>query len=157
MKLSTNKHGEKGEIHVRLVFQPSIIAKTRKATTTLTTAGRAVTTIGGLPVTAGKGVLHGVTGVFKHLENVHHEEIPSTSPTAASVPLINISEAAQQSNPNLPLVENATATTQPGTLRVTVLDAKDLSHNDVKPYITIRVGDKEVKTKHTQKTHAPEW
>ena len=65
VKLSHQKHGEKGYVRVRLLFQPEIIAKTRKNTSTFSTAGRAMTQIGHLPVGAGKGVFHGVTGVFK--------------------------------------------------------------------------------------------
>ena len=156
VKLATRR-GEKGEIRLRLVFQPGIIAKSRKPTSTLTNAGRAVTTIGGLPVSAGKGVFHGVAGVFKHRENSH--------PEAVAVPAaIAVSEAARRSTTSLLSVENgvaavvsATTVQEPGTLQVTVLGAKDLSHSDVKPYVTIRVGDKEVKTKHTHKTHSPEW
>ncbi|EEB87248.1 hypothetical protein MPER_15483, partial [Moniliophthora perniciosa FA553] len=44
-----------------------------------------------------------------------------------------------------------------GTLRVTVIDGKDLSQGDVKPYAVLRVGDKESKTKHAGKTSHPEW
>ncbi|KAJ7624284.1 C2 domain-containing protein, partial [Mycena polygramma] len=43
-----------------------------------------------------------------------------------------------------------------GVLRVTVLDAKDL-WPDSKPYVTIRLGDQEVKTKPTHKTDTPVW
>ncbi|KAH6906705.1 transmembrane protein [Coprinopsis sp. MPI-PUGE-AT-0042] len=64
--LSTEKHGQKGRVRVRLLFQPKIIAKSRKTQSTFSSAGgRAMTTIGGLPVNAGKGVVHGVTGIFK--------------------------------------------------------------------------------------------
>lgn len=154
VKLSTNKRGEKGSIRVRLVFQPGIIAKSRKATSTLTSAGRAVTTIGGLPVSAGKGVFQGVAGVFKNREASIPDPISPTTP----FPAIGSAEAAHGSTTSLPFVENAVVTApEPGSLRVTVLNAKDLSHNDVKPYVTLRVGDREVKTKHTQKTHSPEW
>lgn len=44
-----------------------------------------------------------------------------------------------------------------GTLLVTVLDAKDLLSGDTKLYATIRVGDKECKTKPIRKTTTPEW
>jgi len=45
-----------------------------------------------------------------------------------------------------------------GTLKVLVLDAKDLiGGSDVKPYAIVRIGDKEYKTKHAGKTVAPEW
>jgi C2 domain len=48
-----------------------------------------------------------------------------------------------------------------GVLKVTILGAKDLvgaSVGDtVKPYVVVKVGDKEQKTKHTGKTVTPEW
>lgn len=163
VKLAT-KRGEKGEIRLRLVFQPGIIAKSRKPTSTLTT-------IGGLPVSAGKGVLQGVAGVFKHRENNGHQDAAAAAAGAsvASPTAIAVLEAARRSTTSLASLENGVAAAaaagttmtttvqEPGTLQVTVLGAKDLSHGDVKPYVTIRVGDKEAKTKHTQKTHAPEW
>ncbi|EAU89251.1 transmembrane protein [Coprinopsis cinerea okayama7 len=63
--LSTPKHGQKGRIRLQLLFNPMIIAKTRKTASTFTSVGgRAMTQIGALPVNAGKGVLHGVTSVF---------------------------------------------------------------------------------------------
>lgn len=65
--LSTTKHGVKGSVRVRLVFQPAIIVKSRKNTSTFSTAGRAVTQVGSIPLGVGKGVakgaLSGVVGV----------------------------------------------------------------------------------------------
>ena len=48
---------------------------------------------------------------------------------------------------------------EPGLLRVTVVDAKDLSSgpDSIKPYVVVRVGEKESKTKHAGKTTSPEW
>ena len=47
---------------------------------------------------------------------------------------------------------------EPGTLRVTVINAKDLSQSsDIKPYVTLKIGRKEYQTKHQAKTVAPEW
>lgn len=38
------------------------------------------------------------------------------------------------------------------------MNAKDLSAEDTsKPYVLVRVGDRETKTKHAGKTVAPEW
>ena len=37
------------------------------------------------------------------------------------------------------------------------MDAKGLTPHDIKPYATVRVGDKEFKTKHAGKTDTPEW
>lgn len=164
LNLVSHKHGEKGQIRLRLVFQPEIIAKSRKNTSTFTTAGRAMTTLGGLPVNAGKGVFHGVTGVFKRGGDKEVEEaagVPLDLPTGQVSQPVGLSDLMQSAHTNFPAAENnghaAVATNEPGTLRVTVLDAKDLPHHDVKPYATIRLGDKEFKTKHTGKTDSPEW
>jgi hypothetical protein len=152
VNLVSSKHGEKGEVRLRLVFQPKIVAKTRKPTSTFSTAGRAMTNIGAMPLTAGKGVFHGVTGVFKHKE--HEETIPENfsgeSPHAADnhVPVA----AATSTSEN-----GQTTPGESGTLRVAVMDAKGLVPHDIKPYTTIRVGDKEFKTKHTGKTDTPDW
>lgn len=145
------------------MFQPEIIAKSRKNTSTFSTAGRAMTQFGGLPVSAGKGVIHGVTGVFRKGNN--HEEyppVPEIPSGQASQPVgqSDTLEAKGAAFPSLrtrPSMEGMTAGQEPGTLRVTVLDAKDLSSQDSKPYATIRVGDKEFKTKHVGRTATPEW
>ncbi len=154
VKLSSNKHGQRGQIRLRLVFQPEIIAKSRKATSTFSAAGRTMTSIGGLPVTAGKGVLSGVAGVFKQKEN-RQDDVVASIPAGQ---VVGTSDGTQISETNLPSSENvASGTAEPGTLNVTVVDAKDLSQNDIKPYVTVRIGEKEFKTKHTQKTMSPEW
>lgn len=45
-----------------------------------------------------------------------------------------------------------------GTLRVSVIGAKDLSQStDIKPYATLKLGKKEFQTKHVAKTTSPEW
>ncbi|KAG6814026.1 hypothetical protein H0H92_003876 [Tricholoma furcatifolium] len=173
LDLHSTKVGDKGYVRIRMTFQPSIIARARKNTSTFSTAGRAVTQLGGavtqigaLPVnvglTAGKNVLHGVTGItglFKHGHG-HHEESESVPPVPQSLPSGQASQPAGVS-------EHATAfpvaageaniPSESGTLRVTVLDAKDLSGGESKPYASIRVGDRELKTKHLGKTTNPEW
>ncbi|EDR16040.1 uncharacterized protein LACBIDRAFT_227976 [Laccaria bicolor S238N-H82] len=159
LKLFLNKLGEKGQIRVRLVFQPEIIAKSRKNTSTFTSAGRAMTQIGGLPVDAGKGVLRGVAGVFKRGDRDHAETatIPDVHSGQASQP-VGISdhlEAVSTPFPSTP--PNEVASNEPGTLRVTVLDAKDFNTGEIKPYVVLRLGDKEYRTKHTSKTATPEW
>jgi len=160
------KHGAKGNVRVRMVFQPEIIAKARKNTSTFSAAGRAMTSIGGLPVEAGKGVLHGVKDVFKkdHGKGNGHDDLPPVP----DLPSGQISQPVDQSNTMgragtvFPSVNSHGRNTsdsgknEPGTLRVMVLDAKDLSMGDIKPYVTLRVGDKEVKTKN-QKSSNPEW
>jgi Ca2+-dependent lipid-binding protein len=152
------KHGEKGHIKVRLMFQPEIIAKSRKNTSTFSSAGRAMTQIGGLPVHAGKGVITGVKGLF-------HRDKGSDDDTLEP-PEIPAGQASRPIGGNQTLTEGAAfetngngnhAPSEPGTLRVTVVEAKDLGSDDIKPYTTIRVADKEHKTKHTGKTATPEW
>ena len=166
VNLVSPKHGEKGRIRMRFVFQPEIIAKSRKNTSTFTSAGRAMTQIGGLPVNAGKGVFHGVAGgvagiagVFKRGGDKDSDDgVPPDLPAGQSSHPIEPSDGMQglKATASFPSSEDHT-NHEPGTLRVTVLDAKDLSPQDAKPYATLRLGDKEFKTKHTGKTSAPEW
>ncbi|KAJ3513052.1 hypothetical protein NLJ89_g3156 [Agrocybe chaxingu] len=161
VNLSHTKHGEKGQIRLRLVFQPEIIAKSRKNTSTFSTAGRAMTTIGGLPINAGKGVFHGVAGVFKRDKDQDEDSplaVPAELPQGQASQAAGLSDHMVAAHASFPSTENINAaSTEPGSLRVTVLDVKDFTHTDVKPYATIRVGDKEYKTKHTGKTSTPEW
>lgn len=198
VQLSTTKHGQKGQIRIRLMFQPEIIAKTRKNTSTFTTAGRAMTQIGALPVTAGKGVFHGVTGVFKKKKTHDNSdsddtdgslvEVPAGIPDSGSKPAPLVQADVFSAPPqaaaaapgvsfgsNLVPVPNAppvlpvstafptsgsdtalNSGTESGTLRVTVIDAQNLPEG-YKPYAILRLGDKEVKTKHTGKTSSPIW
>jgi Ca2+-dependent lipid-binding protein len=58
--LENRKHGQKGFVTIRMIFTPQIIAKSRKSTSTFSTAGRAVTQVGNAPVAVGKGVIGGV-------------------------------------------------------------------------------------------------
>ncbi|KAJ7124724.1 C2 domain-containing protein [Mycena crocata] len=153
----THKGQKGGHVRIRLMFQPEIIAKSRKNTSTFSTAGRAMTQFGGLPVSAGKGVLHGVTGVFKKgpkEEDFAPPPVPDVPSGQASHPIgqpdVLRADASSFSH-------EASSSSEPGTLRVTMLDAKDLSSGDSKPYATIRIGDKEYKTKPTHKTATPEW
>lgn len=187
VQLTSEKHGQKGQIHVRLMFRPEIIAKSRKNTSTFSTAGRAMTQIGSLPVGAGKGVVHGFTGVFKRggkSVSSESDDDDAVTPTPPAVPMPAIREkrsepslnnkrsfpdlaAGQASRPLngatlgvdgfTPGDEDGDARARDGLLRVTVIDAKDMTANDVKPYVAIRVGDKERKTKHLHKTETPEW
>lgn len=164
VNLVTPKHGEKGRIRMRFVFQPSIIAKSRKNTSTFTSAGRAMTQLGGLPVNAGKGVFHGVAGgvagiagVFKRGGDKDSDDgVPPNLPAGQASHPIETSDSTQGAIASFPSSDDQ-ANHEPGTLRVTVLGAKDLSPPDAKPYATLRLGDKEFKTKHTGKTSAPEW
>ncbi|KAI0639057.1 tricalbin [Trametes polyzona] len=161
LSLSHAKHGDKGEVRVRLLFTPEIIVKTRKNTSTFSTAGRAMTQIGHIPVGAGKGVLHGVTGVFKKhggssdSDSDDERPDPPAGVVAKSVDYAAEGGAAPAAFPSVN--EGGANSRDPGTLRVVVKDAKDLSTSDIKPYVVVRVGDKEHKTKHAHKTATPEW
>ncbi|ORY31245.1 C2 domain-containing protein [Naematelia encephala] len=59
---------EKGTLSLRVLFQPEIIARSRGKTTTITTAGRAISTVGGVPLGIGKGVVHGGVAVVGGVE-----------------------------------------------------------------------------------------
>lgn len=160
--LTSPKLGEKGRVRVRLMFQPEIIVKTRKNTSTFSSAGRAMTQIGHLPVGAGKGVVHGVTGVFKKSKVKDFGDSDGEGPTIAELPAGQASlpvGASSRSTETLGLSPGGTNgySQESGTLRVTVLDAKDMSTSEIKPYVVVRVGDKESKTKYSSKTAAPEW
>lgn len=171
--LTSPKHGQKGQVRVRLMFQPEIIAKSRKNTSTFSAAGRAMTQFSGLPVGAGKGVLHGVSGIFskkekdfaKHKDDHGLEPVPRIPAGQASHPigqpdaLATSAEAGAVGGAASTFLPDGPSSnkTDPGTLRVTVLGAKDLSVTDSKPYCSLRIGDKEQKTKHAGKTASPEW
>ncbi|KAM5532785.1 hypothetical protein V8D89_013582 [Ganoderma adspersum] len=154
VSLSHAKHGEKGEIRLRLLFTPEIIAKARKNTSTFSNAGRAMTQIGALPMGAGKGVIHGVTGVFRR----RNSQSSGSSDEGRELPAGVVSKPDAEGGAAAFPTGGANGQGQePGTLRVIVKDAKDLSTADIKPYVLIRVGDKEHKTKHSHKTATPEW
>jgi len=157
--LSSPKHGDKGHIRLQLNFEPSIIAKSRKNTSTFSAAGRAMTQIGSLPVGAGKGVFHGVAGVFERGNNSEEDvdPVPTNLPSGQSSQPVGADGVA--GGASFPAMNNVsqpdgTSSAEPGTLRVTVLEGKDFnpSGDSVKPYVVLRCGDKEHKTKHAPKT-----
>ncbi|KAH7915157.1 C2 domain-containing protein [Hygrophoropsis aurantiaca] len=168
--LLTDKHGQKGQVHIRMTFRPEIIVKTRKNTSTFSAAGRAMTQFGALPMDAGKGVIHGVGSIFKKDSTRHAKDDDSlhvrTVSGQASQP-VSQSQAMGENGPSAAAAAfpsmsgsatgNGGPPSDPGTLRVTILGAKDLSSGDIKPYAVVRIGDKEHKTKHTHKTATPEW
>jgi Ca2+-dependent lipid-binding protein len=176
VNLTSAKHGQKGEVRVRLMFQPEIIAKSRKNTSTFSAAGRAMTQFSGLPVGAGKGVLHEIGGIFGKKEKDFAKQkddgglapAPHIASGQASHPIGQPDALATSAEAGagggavftLPSANSHGPSgnkTDPGTLRVTVLGAKDLSATDSKPYCSLRIGDKEQKTKHAGKTATPEW
>lgn len=75
LSLSSEKRGNKGQIIISMVFQPEIIVKSRKSTSTFSAAGRTMTAIGSAPINAGMGVLQGVAGVFKRGRDSEDEHI----------------------------------------------------------------------------------
>jgi Ca2+-dependent lipid-binding protein len=159
LHLISAKRGEKGVVRIRLLFHPEFISKTRKTTSTLSSATRTMTNIGAMPLGAGKGVIQGVAGVFKRDKNKDDDGLPPFQDVAAgqvSRPLPP-SEPFPDTPPSA-LIENGTKIgTESGSLKVTVMDAKDLSWSDVKPYVVLRLGSVEHKTKHSGKTLTPEW
>jgi hypothetical protein len=152
-----------------MVFQPEIIMKSRKATSTFSAAGRTMTAIGSAPINAGKGVLHGVTGVFRRGKDSVDEHnffgLGTQQEPKAVVPDIPGTQVSQHigngEQLGIPAASNTngySASPEPGILRVSILEAKDLVGGlDVKPYAVVRIGEREFKTKHTGKTVAPEW
>lgn len=174
--LSTPKLGTVGEIYVNLLFEPSILVKSRKHTT-FSTPGRAMTQAAGIPLGAGKGLVSGVgiagktvKGVFMrdhnssssslvippngyHRDSVDHS-LPATSGPSAGLPTSGIVASSPSSG-------GSKFPDDYGILKVTVLGGKDLvgaSVGDpVKAYVIVKVGEKEQKTKHTAKTLTPEW
>lgn len=168
LALSLEKRGPKGQVTIRMVFQPEIITRTRKSTSTFSAAGRTMTAIGGVPINAGKGVLQGVAGVFKrgnHTDDGHNIVGLGTLPESKVAPDILGPQVSLPTTDAEHLIVPAVSGTNghsipsdPGILKVSVLDAKDLIGGlDVKPYAVIRIGEREFKTKHASKTVAPEW
>ncbi|KAI0351089.1 hypothetical protein OH77DRAFT_1524327 [Trametes cingulata] len=157
--LGSAKHGDNGKIRVRLLFAPEIIVKTRKNRSAFTTAGRAMAQLGHLPSGAGKGVFHGATGVFKkHGSNSIPDSEEERSPELpAGVVAKQVDYAAEGMTPAafLSVNEGGAHSRNPGALRVVVKDTKDLSTADLKPYVVVRVGNKEHKAKHAHNTATP--
>ena len=168
--LSHEKHGDKGWVRVHLNFQPEIIVKSRAKTSTFSTAGRAMTQVGSIPLQAGKGVFHGVTRVFGRSGNHSSDdgsivEVPEMGTGQASQPVgaggIGVGEdvftgpgqgiSGAGGNANGHLAE-------PGIVKVTVIEAKDYNPNGdgLKPYVILKSGDKEHKTSHRPKSTSSE-
>ncbi|OCF41255.1 transmembrane protein [Kwoniella heveanensis CBS 569] len=204
LPVKNEKHGEKGSFTIRVLFQPEIIARSRQKTSTFSTAGRAITQIGGVPIGVGKGVIHGGTtvgkGVFhggttvvsgvghgigsvggfagrrvglikkkdKSGKEIFVEQPESPAGLGYEIPAGQVSEPAGAGmdgvvpgagvpGPNattLPIGEGS-APTEPGTLGITVLAAKDLKAG-TKPYVQVKLGGKSHKTDHV-KSATPEW
>ena len=165
--LSSEKRGNKGQLHISMVFQPGIIAKSRKNTSTFSAAGRTMTALGSAPIHAGRGVFHGVAGVFKRGKDSDDDffALGAQPESKAIIPDNPVTQVSQPLGDGEHLGATAVSSSvghsaplEHGTLRVSVVDAKDLiGGSDVKPYAIVRLGDKEHKTKHVGKTVTPEW
>jgi hypothetical protein len=152
-----------------MVFQPEILMKSRKATSTFSPAGYAMAAIGSAPINAGKGVLQSVVGVLKRgmdSEDEHNffgwGSQPQPSVAVSDIPVIQVFKPFEDGErlgvPTAPDTDGYSAPTEPGVLRVSILDAKDLIGGpDVKPYAVVRIDEREFKTRHPGKTVTPEW
>lgn len=171
-----------------------VIARTRHKTSTFSTAGRVITTVGAVPMGVGKGAIKGVgyvggnaikgagfvgggvlqgggavvggvghgigtvggfagrkIGLIKKKDKSGREVLVDADgdPDAPdAVPAGPDDEAAA-----------AGALSEPGTLAITVLAAKDLASKEgsgVKPYVSLKAGGKTHKTGHAKGVE-PEW
>lgn len=183
VNLQHAKLGNKASIRLRFLFTPEVVTKSRKPTSTFSTAGRAMTQIGAAPVGVGKGVVSGVgagvgvvgkgvMSIFKKegskavIEEHVVQEVLSTSPDPASNPQLAQNGAAsgsavalaQPSSP--PPIPGVGSVTLPGILRVEVIGGNDLMAADgdqVRPYVIASIGETDYKTKHVSKTNNPVW
>ena len=186
VNLQHAKLGNKASIRLRFLFTPEVITKSRKPTSTFSTAGRAMTQIGAAPVNVSKGVVSGVgvgagvvggvvgkgvMSIFKKegsrtiVEEQVAQGVLSASPDTSSDPQLAQNGAASGSGvaasslPSPPIL-GANSVTPPGTLRVEVIGGQDLMAPDgdqVKPYVIASIGETEHKTKHVSKTNTPVW
>lgn len=65
LDLKEGESGDQGQVTVNFLFKPSFIVKSRSRTSTFSTAGRALTQVGGIGLGAGKGVVHGAGHIGK--------------------------------------------------------------------------------------------
>lgn len=170
LPLSHDKHGDKGWVRVHLNFQPEIIVKSRAKTSTFSTAGRAMTQVGSLPLQAGKGVFQTVTRAFGRGGNNSSDDgsivdVAEMGSGQASQPIgahgigvgENVFTVPGQGIPSANTQGNGHLT-EPGIVKVTVLEAKDYNPggDSLKPYVILKSGDKEHKTSHRPKSTSSE-
>ena len=194
--------GDKGTLDIRLLFQPEsehlipsicptvlvlivsiVIARSRHKTSTFSTAGRVITTVGAVPMGVGKGALKGgayVAGGVLHgggavVGGVGHGIGSVGGFAGRKIGLIKKKDKsgkevlvpadvdpdtleAAGDGAGVPIAEGELPA-ESGTLAITVLGAKELSSKEgsgVKPYVSIKVGGKTHKTGHSKGTE-PEW
>ncbi|KAG9104760.1 hypothetical protein FRC06_011242 [Ceratobasidium sp. 370] len=168
IKLSSPKHGERGQIQIRMLFRPEIIAKARTKTSTFSTAGRAMTQVGGLPLGAGRSVGRKALGLFGHRDK---DESTEESPVLVSAPVVEGNGTANGAPPAAPsgsvgsaagmaVKPMASPTPGPGTLKVTLHRARGLTGieegDTAKPFAILKIGDRDHKSKHV-KSNTPDW
>ncbi|QRV76177.1 C2 domain-containing protein [Ceratobasidium sp. AG-Ba] len=173
VQLSSQKHGEKGQIQIRMLFRPEIIAKARTKTSTFSSAGRAMTQVGGIPLGAGRSVGRKALGLFgrgdkdgSSEEVIEPPPVPVAAPPAATGngnangaanATLGGSVGSATGNVIKPMASPAPG---PGTLKVTLHRARDLAgieEGDVaKPFAILKIGDRDHKSKHV-KSNTPEW
>lgn len=164
---------------MKFLFTPEIIARRRKQTSTFSTAGRAMTQIGGLPFAGVKEVGHGVGKVGHTVGGVFRRDHAKKNSLDTSNGSSMLEAPSGQASAPLGATDNQSINgtafptkvgamdggemqlpSEPGVLRVGVMGAKDLPMNEgdtPKPYVILKIGDKEQKTKHAGKTVAPDW
>lgn len=153
-----------------------VIARTRNKTSTFSTAGRAITNVGGLPIAAGKGVLmgggHVAMGVGRGVGTIggfagrkiglvkkqdkHGKEVLVPADEQATDG--GTHELAAESE-GLNKVSAGGRPTESGSLVVTVLGGTNIKSEEgakLKSYVAVKVGSKSHKTDHT-KGLEPEW
>ncbi|KAG8762146.1 hypothetical protein FRC11_010840 [Ceratobasidium sp. 423] len=164
IQLNSAKHGEKGVIQIRMVFRPEIIAKARTKTSTFSTAGRAMTQVGGVPLGAGRAVGRKIGGLFGR-DKDSSEDLPEVPPLPSAPDVLpangnGTANGSVGSAAGMAVKPLSSPTPGPGTLKVILHRAKDLTGieegDTAKPFVILRIGDKDHKSKHV-KSNTPEW
>ncbi|KAF8604948.1 tricalbin [Ceratobasidium sp. AG-I] len=171
IKLSTQKQGEKGQIQVRMLFRPEIVAKARTKTSTFSSAGRAMTQVGGLPLGAGRSVGRKALGLFggKSDKGESTDDLPAAPVPVPAAPTSAEGNGHANGGRNGSVGSVAglavkqplpTPVAGPGTLKVTLHRVKDLGGieegDTAKPFAILKIGERDHKSKHV-KSNIPEW
>ena len=163
--LNHDKHEDNGWIRVRLNFQPEIIVKSRAKTSTFSTPGRPLTQLDASPLQTRKSIFHGVTRVFGRGGNHGSDngsiiDVTEMGNDQASrqigvgddiftAPGEGVSGAGGRGVGHL---------TEPRIVKVTVIEAKDYNPcgDSLRPYVILKLGDKEHKTSSRPKSASSE-
>jgi Ca2+-dependent lipid-binding protein len=153
LALHSPKFGEKGRLRIKMNFRSEYLVKPKKPAQMTFYATKTMTQL---------------TSVFKKERDFMKPTITNDGSSVLGLPAEQASPAAEQLDPLVPNSvgfpssysdHGSSEENKPGqgTLKVTVLEAEHLALHDVKPYVTMRLGDKEVKTKPAGKVEKPEW